>query len=225
MNKNNVIEKYNLLFDQYGLSNESLGWGKKERSNLRFKILIDEWDLGGSKILDWGCGFGELYLYLLKDKIKNFEYTGVDINENLIQAAKERFPSGNCDFEVRDIIKNPYQSNTFDYAFVSGTFNDFRSKKYNFIEKIFSALNLTARKGIAMNFLSNKAEIKYRHASYFNPAKIINLSYKFSNNVILRNDYMPYEFSILINKYDEVDSQLTVYKSYKSYCDNSKEGQ
>ena len=218
MNKNGIIKRYDLLFDKYGLSNEGLGWGKKERSNLRFKILIDNWDLNGTSILDWGCGFGGLYLFLIKSNIKNFEYTGIDINETFIEAAKKRFPSENCHFENRDIIEDPYVFNSFDYAFVSGSFNDFRTNKYVFFENIFSALNLITRKGISMNFLSNHAEIKYPHASYFDASKILNIAYKISHNIILRNDYMPYEFSILINKFDGVNPQFTVYNKFKSFC-------
>ena len=45
---------------------------------------------GNSKIgvCDFGCGIGDFYGYLKEEKI-NFDYTGIDIADNMIELAKK----------------------------------------------------------------------------------------------------------------------------------------
>lgn len=50
--------------------------------------------------------------------------------------------------------------------------------------------------------------------------KILEMAYKLSRNIILRNDYMPFEFSIVIFKDDSFSKEDTLFTKYK----NSKYG-
>lgn len=213
----NIQDKYDHLFRIHGISNQSLGWGEKERSNLRFKILTDQWNLSEQRILDFGCGFGALKDYLLASKSENFYYTGIDINKQFICTAADLNKYPRAFFMVRDILLNPLEEKSVDYAIVSGTFNDYRPDCYEFVKNILYELDLLTIKGIAVNFLSCYADVKYDHASYFDPSKILEIAYSISKNVLLRNDYMPYEFSIIINKNYSVDPKLTVYNNYLSF--------
>jgi hypothetical protein len=36
---------------------------------------------------------------------------------------------------------------------------------------------------------------------------------------VLKNDYMPYEFSIFVNKFSEVDQERTIYREYLALDD------
>lgn len=212
-----IIKKYNDLYNEFGVSNRSLGWGEKERSNLRFKILTEHWDLEKKSILDYGCGFGALYKYINKNITGNFKYIGIDINEKFLKVAKQKNKNKKCEFLLQDILKKKLPANLVDYSVVSGTFNDYRKNYKNFFEKVLSELNKISGKGIAINFLSSFAEIKYKHASYFEPAYILNKAFEISKNIILRYDYMPYEFTIIINKNVPVDPNLTVYENFNKF--------
>jgi|WetSurMetagenome_2_1015567.scaffolds.fasta_scaffold08945_5 ubiquinone/menaquinone biosynthesis C-methylase UbiE len=216
----NIIDKYNKLYCEFGISNRSLGWGEKERSTLRFKILTEHWDLKGKKILDFGCGFGALYEYINKNITSNFKYIGIDINENFIKIAKAKFKDKKCEFLLQDILKKKLPRNYTDYSIISGTFNDYRKNHKNFFEKVIYELNKISKKGIAINFLSSFAEIKYKHASYFNPNYILRKAFEISKNIILRYDYMPYEFSIVINKDIPIDYNMVIYDNFKYFTKN-----
>ena len=84
-----IINHFDDLFSKYGYSDKSIGWGKK-RKKLRYHILCEHFDLSGKSILDFGCGFGDLYMFL-KKSYADFEYTGIDINTNFIKEAKNQY--------------------------------------------------------------------------------------------------------------------------------------
>lgn len=74
-----------ILHDYYGEKlktychdTRSLGWIPGARK-VRFEALTSIGDLNNSSVLDVGCGFGDLYGYLVGRGIK-VDYTGVDIN-------------------------------------------------------------------------------------------------------------------------------------------------
>lgn len=46
----------------------------------------------GIKVLDLGCGTGEL-IFELKNKFNNFEITGIDFSEKMLEISKKRNPS------------------------------------------------------------------------------------------------------------------------------------
>ncbi len=205
-----ILDKYKADFELYGVSDASLGW-KKGRAKLRFEILTSEWDLEGKKILDFGCGFGGLYDFL-KEKKVYCDYTGVDINPKFIEVAKKKHPG--VDFRLINLLKKRIRRK-FDYAFVSGTFNDKIGDNIGFISQALKILDIHAMLGIAFNCISNKVEYKEDHVYYADPAKILDLSYKISNCIVLRNDYMPYEFSVIISKNVKKLPGNIAYKKYQ----------
>jgi len=66
----------------------------------------------GDRILDIGCGNGRLY-QLFEDLSTSF--TGIDISENLITIAKEKYPDAR--FEVSDMRALPFDDARFDIAY------------------------------------------------------------------------------------------------------------
>jgi SAM-dependent methyltransferase len=224
MNKNErkaVLNRYNKRLQKFGYSNLTLGWGKKDRSDLRFEIFKQAFNFKNSKILDFGCGFGDFYGYLRKNKIKPKSYLGIDINQNLINMARNLYPEAKflCDnnseksFELENI-------NNVDYVVSSGVFNFKLSKHYDFIESCFDSFNKMSKSGFICNFISDKISKNYfpdKNINYNSPEKILGLAYKFSNNIILRNDYMPYEFTIVVRKDIMIDEKLTVYENNLKY--------
>ena len=53
-------------YQQFGYSVKSLGWGSTESQEKRFKALSEVGIDNGDRVLDVGCGFGDLYFYLKK---------------------------------------------------------------------------------------------------------------------------------------------------------------
>ncbi len=212
LDKQETIQRYNERLKEFGYSEMALGWSRM-KNDIRFEALICEWyaELEGSTIADFGCGFGDFYGFLINNKkLQNIRYTGIDINENLIRMGKSVYPES--DFYCGDIIKDNYDQH-FDFIFSSGVFNHKlqHQHEYHFIEETLSKLNSLTSKGFAVNFLSDKVDYPLAHTFHSNPGKILDICYKFSNNIVLRNDHMPYEFTVYMRKDKEVDREKVVY--------------
>jgi 2-polyprenyl-3-methyl-5-hydroxy-6-metoxy-1,4-benzoquinol methylase len=210
--KENTISRYNSRLKEYGYSEKTLGWSRN-KSNIRFDALITQWksDLNGSKIADFGCGFGDFYGHL-KDSaaIENFKYTGIDINEDLIETGRKQYPTAN--FWVGDILENDIDK-TFDFIFSSGVFNHkfMGGNEYNFIEECLNKLFKLCEKGLAVDFLSDKVDYTLDHTFHASPQKILEMCYNLTNNVVLRNDFMPFEFTVYLRKDKAIEAERLVY--------------
>ena len=91
---------------------------KTEKKKMRFDLqIIASWIEPGSKVLDLGCGEGELLYFLKKDK--QIEGTGIErIESKVARCIEKGLPviQGDINKEIMD-----YQDNTFDYVILSQT--------------------------------------------------------------------------------------------------------
>lgn len=218
--KDLVIDRYSNRFKKFGNHPKTLGWDKGKQ-DLRYHILFEEFNLEGKSILDIGCGFGDANK-LLMDKVSNYTYVGIDIVEDLIVEAKRIYKDkGNIEFILDDFLKHNIES-SYDVVVASGVFNFKLQDGGNymfinsFMQKAFSLANI----GIAFDFLSDKVDFQYEHTFHSSPNKILDMAYDLSKNVILKNNYMPFEFSVMIFKdqsFNKDDTIFTRYKNEKKY--------
>ncbi len=222
MNKEEIqktIDRYNQRLKEHGISEKALGWGDKGRSRLRFEILCSVWDFQDKVILDYGCGFGDLYQYIKETHAGNFKYIGIDLNENIIEIAKSR-QYENAEFYV--VSEQPHllldKLNTkIDYILSSGIFNYKLANNSEFIKNTFTLFNKYSAKGFASNFLSDKVDFKSESNHHSNPAEIVDLCYQYSNNIVLKNNYMPYEFTVFVSKGEPINKDFNVYENFLKY--------
>lgn len=77
------------------------------------------------KILDSGCANGRLYEILKEKKI---DYYGIDISENLIKIAQNKYPEAK--FQVANALNLPFQDNFFDKVFSISVLHNIPSKEF-----------------------------------------------------------------------------------------------
>ena len=95
IDKDMYIQRYNNRLKEHGHDIKTLGWGgDKKRQFLRFKIAMELPDSIKS-VLDIGCGFGDMGGEFLKKYYPNVKYTGIDINQSLIDEGKNKYPDLN----------------------------------------------------------------------------------------------------------------------------------
>jgi ubiquinone/menaquinone biosynthesis C-methylase UbiE len=93
----------------------ALGEGKK-------KLLIDRGLAPSSRVLDVGCGTGQLTAALdgyLSDAGK---YVGTDIAPEALQFCRKRFPRPNFRFVLNEMTRVPIEGESFDYIFFGSVF-------------------------------------------------------------------------------------------------------
>lgn len=209
---NLIINRYNKRLNLYGHDPRTLGWPKK-RHFLRYEILLSQWDLNGKEVLDYGCGFGDMYEYAIKRGIKLI-YEGVDINEKLLIEGQKKYKNINL-YKVGGELNQLNKS--YDYILSSGVYNLKLSENWKNIESAFELFNKYSKFGFALNFLSNRVEYELEETYHSDPVKILDLAYKYSNRVILRNDYMPFDFTIFVDKRNEFDKSIAVYPDFLKF--------
>ena len=222
MNKNEIlqtIDRYNKRLEEFGETEKALGWGDKGRSRLRYNVLCAEFELKNTTVLDYGCGFGDLFAYIRDNISPDFNYIGIDINPKLIAVAQKRY--GNqaqfhvVPFQVSDyFVQHQIKA---DYILSSGIFNFKLDDNIGFIRSTLHLFDRFSNCGFASNFLSDKVSFQAESNFHSNPGQILEMHYKYSNNITLRNNYMPFEFSVFVNKSVDVNKETNVYESHLQY--------
>ena len=107
--KNKIFFLYKDLYKQFGISPSSVKARNSNQQYLRFRHLISLIDIKKKdKVLDVGCGFGDLSCYLKKNKI-NCSYLGIDFIEEFINAANTLYGNNKTKFLKFDINKKSSQ--------------------------------------------------------------------------------------------------------------------
>jgi SAM-dependent methyltransferase len=197
---------------------------------LRYHLLLEPWQLTNERLLDFGCGFGDMYAYC-QTHLPGVQYEGFDLNPALVEIGRERYPgarfrSGHAlgaradagtDTAVapgRDAVPDAIPDDGWDIIVASGVFNLKLEDSWAFVEETFELFSRHARKGFAANFLSDRVDFELDHTFHADPVKVLALAYRFSNRVVLRNDYMPFEFTIYVDLRRDFDPARVVYPEF-----------
>lgn len=199
--KEYVISVFNRKLLLHGDRPEAVGWSSKGQI-IRHQAMLDVGDINNSKILDFGCGKGDFYRFLVERGI-HIKYTGFDINEKLVSLAKEKYPG--VDFRVFD-IDHDILDEDFDFIFLCGVFNLKVEGIDEIIKKTLAGLFQHCGTALAFNALSSHDPEKDFELHYVSPEEIFTYTMKnLSPNVSLRHDRIMYDFTIFIyrdiNKY------------------------
>lgn len=163
-----------------------------------YEALLDIGDLQGKKILDFGCGKGDLYHFISQQGI-SADYSGYDINEKMISLAQRKFPQAR--FRVFDIDREMIDED-FDYILLCGVFNLKVAGLDEMIQRTLRLLFQHCRIGLAFNALSANDPKKDFELHYVSPEEIVRFAVGYlSPHVILRDDRIFHDFMLYVYRY------------------------
>jgi SAM-dependent methyltransferase len=179
---------------RFGYSFRALGFGRRSSQEKRFAAAAALGSFHGKRLLDVGCGFGDLLSWLTARGIEP-RYTGLDICQPMIERCRRRFSGTGARFMIGDaltfVTDEPY-----DYIVASGIFGykaaDTRQRVQPTLERLF---DLT-RFGLAVNFLSRRAPARSPGRLYLHPADVLQFALKLTPAVRLDHTYMPNDFTV-----------------------------
>ena len=178
-----------------------LGWESQEAQHLRFDILISSVNLEGKKLLDVGCGTGNLMEYILSKNI-NLHYTGVDILETMILQAKNK--NLIADFYCMDIFeKCEFKNKEFDVVYSSGIFNLNMCNNKDFLNKAVKLLLNLAKETLVFNLLHIDSPNREDTYCYYHPDEVRQLLAIFSEQikeVKIIESYLQNDFTVICQK-------------------------
>ncbi len=196
LSKEYIILFFDSQLSLHGDRPEAVRWTKTGQ-NLHYQCLLDIGDINGKKILDFGCGKGDFYAFLSSKNIK-VDYTGYDINEKLINIAKNKYPE--CCFKVFDIDKEEITED-YDYIFLCGVFNLRVEGLDAIIKDVLKKLFKHCRIATAYNGLSAHNPKKDFELYYSYPEDLFLFAIKnLTPYVSIRHDRMSYDFMMFAYK-------------------------
>jgi len=206
-----IVDSYRRLFAAHGYAPQSLGWDKGKQF-LRFHQLTSTFELTGASLLDVGCGFGDFVGYLRALNIEDCAYVGIDLVDEFIAEGEKRFGSPNATF-VRSALEDYGPTSPFDYVIASGTFNLKLEgvDGYEEIRRSLARMFSLSKVALSADFLSDKVDYGHEHNFRSAPETILKMAYELSRNVVLRNDYFPFEFCLTIYKDDSFSRDTTTF--------------
>jgi len=194
LSKEYVISFFDKALRMHGDRPDAVRWSQTGQA-LHYQALLDVGKIDGARILDFGCGKGDLYQFL-KDRNINVQYSGCDINESLISFARQKFPG--VDFRVFDAEKDVLEED-FDYIFLCGVFNLKVQGLEETVKTILKKLYERCRIALAFNALSDHNPRKDFELNYLSPEGLFNFAVKeLSPFVSLRHDRMFYDFVMFV---------------------------
>lgn len=133
------------MYEEFiGLTKEEAKIYNRTASSLTWNMRTHIADmLKGNTVLDVGCGNG-----IDSGKYKPANYTGVDISEPLISAAREYNP--NYRYYISDASHLPFPDKFVDFAFAIGVFENLPS--LDTARAILSEMMRVSRKGVVIGW-------------------------------------------------------------------------
>jgi SAM-dependent methyltransferase len=204
MNYLKIAEHYKKCFEDHGDNHLGVDWPKYEDTLTRYKVMLDLINENNkSSLLDFGCGLGHLYKFILNEKKENeIVYSGLDINKKFYDHCIKKYPEVN--FFLKDININDEIPN-FDYIVCNGTFTEKRDLSYeemfDFMSNTLKTLWLKTNKGISFNVMSKLVDWERDDLFHVSMDEIgLFLKNNLSKNFVIRNDYKLYEYTIYVYK-------------------------
>jgi SAM-dependent methyltransferase len=187
----------------HGTTSKSVGWRDEASQQLRFERLVRviDRDAGAFTVNDWGCGYGAMFAYLdgaFGTALAH--YTGYDISEEMLAAAKRR-----CDGVRATFINAAEVTAEADYAFVSGTFNVKMAASDAdwdaYVKRQLETMYTKSRRGLAFNLLTSYVDWKQDNLFYADPGHFVDFcTRRLSRYVTLVHDYQLFEWTILVTR-------------------------
>ena len=194
--KQAILDVYHDSIAQYGHTIRGITWGSSESQLIRFKIISQMGGMLGKRVLDVGCGFGDLYGYLAGSGARPSSYLGIDINSVVIETAKNKYRD--AEFTCGDILLGACDNFKFDYVVASGALGistaHWEEHTFSMLKKMWDLSEV----GIAANFLT-KFSKRRTGSNYVDPGWMLNtISIMLSRWTVLRQEYKENDFTIYV---------------------------
>lgn len=173
-----VARMYGQRLDQCGATARGVFWRGEEWQEVRFERLcsvISPHDAanGGISINDFGCGYGAMFDFLIKEPVMNGStYYGYDIAQEMIAACRDRIVDPRAKF-----FRKMWATKKADYSFACGTYNlngnadeeDWRK----YVQSSLAQLWGKTTKAMAFNMLRRDSEDQYPGLFYIEPEEMV----------------------------------------------------
>lgn len=196
--KNNPQKDYNSSLIKHGESPQALKWRTYRAAAIRYRQLVSELNPEGKKIMDVGCGMGDV-LPFIYSKANRFTYLGVDKNKVFIEIARKRYAGH--EFKVMNPFKDKPLKKS-DIVLCSGALNGCENGDWIQDRKLkVKILFDMAGETLAFNMAGGNAENHTeKNIGYVNVKEMLGFCLSLTPKIILKDHYHPKDFTVFMFK-------------------------
>lgn len=203
-----VVRHYSNLLKQYGDDPRAVQLTDRMTQRRRFRVLTEPLEsMRGSSVMDIGCGLAHLAEFLAENGL-DCEYTGIDINQDFVDACRTKFPGNR--FECLD-VSSTVPDWAADLVVCSGMFNNPSPDPQAFLRSALRNMYAVTRRVMSFNLMSSYVDFVDSNLVYFDPQDVFRFcKEELSALVTLRHDYqvkpgvVPFEFTVYVFQTVEV---------------------
>jgi SAM-dependent methyltransferase len=206
-------QRYSQRYQQLGRHIRTLGWGNQEQQQYRFAQTLIGLNFDQRHILDIGCGFGDYYAFLKAEGIPIQGYTGIDINPDLLQEARQQWASETQvtfqEVHLPDSAYTPAQPCQIGVMLGVLNFNlQGQMDNYEYSQSLIRKAFSLVEEALVVDFLSTRLTPTYAQEDfvfYHDPVKMLQWALTLTPKVTLRHNYAPIpqrEFMLVLEHED-----------------------
>ncbi len=202
---------YQEAFAKHGDSPAAVLW-PRGRQQLRFEALTQHIKGAGFSVLDFGCGLAHLKDYL-DMRYTDYSYIGADVVPEFIQSIRDKHSNA----VAHQISDHTELVQSVDHVVISGTFNIIdgsSAKEYlTYVKSVLEYLYGICKVSLSVNFMTDKVDFMQPGAHHVNVNDMYNfMSERLSPRLKIDQSYMPYEFTVVAYRKDEIIRPDNIYE-------------
>jgi SAM-dependent methyltransferase len=188
--KQELLGFYSRHLEHFGDTPQAVRWTSAGQRSRYEALLALAGPLGAGTVLDFGCGKGDFYGFLLEKGIET-DYCGADVNPGLIGLARRKHPGG--EFLLRD-IEEEGMPRTFDVIVICGVFNLRIAGIADTLKTVLRILFAACRRSLHLNIPSTRSSWKDSDIFYADPGELLEFARReLSKESVVREDILPGE--------------------------------
>ncbi len=169
LGKRELLNFYSRHLRDFGDTPGALRWTPAGQLR-RYEIFLGAiGDVSGKSLLDFGCGKGDFFGFLRENGVSP-SYCGIDVNENLIELARQKYPG--VEFIAMDIDEESFDRR-FDVIVSIGVFNLRIAGVEESVKEILEKLFSLCGESLHVNFLTSHVARRNVELFYVTPEDIL----------------------------------------------------
>jgi SAM-dependent methyltransferase len=177
-------------------------WASADTQQVRFRVLAANVELEGKRLLDVGCGLGDLWAFLGREK-SGVDYVGVDLVEEMVVEGRRRHP--NARLVCADIFADgrrdgpggPFAPESFDVVFCSGALNLELGNNDTFLPRALARMLELTRETLVFNLLHKRFMPAGGEFHPHDPEEVLEMLRPLPCDARVVDDYLPNDFTVL----------------------------
>lgn len=205
MSKSDLVAAYQQRLAEYGPGSAAVQYSDRASHFARFEILFDI-DRDMASVIDVGCGLADFY-HFLRANGSMARYHGIDIVPEFAELSAEALADDPDAHVVLADAENEALPGGFDYAVLSGVFNNRMDDNWGFMTATLRRMWDAAEQGIAFNAMSSHVDYRDDGLFYVDPMEVFAFcKTELGGHPVLRHDYVtrpggfPFEFAMYVRK-------------------------